>query len=403
MGAVEFRIPFILPPCPFPWMWSRVCWVMSMPLIAPRIVAPDSSHWAKWIDATVSRDPARRTQAFDVHRRLLDQGHIPLLSWHHLEELLGIDDEQRARSRVACIQSLSLVAWLRLPRQETGLGSIVQIIAAEAIAASDGLHDRIAIRDCARQMLLRTGSGTAAIGAEAWVWDAIRPHIVAGRPHADMVAALSAFSVFDEDRTIGDLSRASVNSATETLAQLEIIHAKMLHEVLTAGDGDASQAKATADAFVSRVVDSLPPPGTSVRDLLVSTLVARGVDAEEVRDDSILADLNALATFRSQLRVVASDTGWSFDDLKCVSMEELPSWLIRNALRRHGQRRTKRPGSDLTDGYLGTLAAYSDVLYVDKRTAEDFRRAMAKEPKLQGLVGNIAKAKDFTDLVAAAA
>jgi hypothetical protein len=41
-----------------------------------------------------------------------------------------------------------------------------------------------------------------------------------------------------------------------------------------------------------------------------------------------------------------------------------------------------------------------DVDYVDRRTAEDFRRALHKEPRLTGLVGEIAKAADFEALLA---
>jgi hypothetical protein len=130
-----------------------------------------------------------------------------------------------------------------------------------------------------------------------------------------------------------------------------------------------------ADDFVARVVAMMPPPATTVRELLVSSLVSQGLDEDEVRDECILADLSRLALFRSHLRVVASDTGRSFEALKKVPMDILASRIIGEALRAHGQRRQLRPGSDLNDGYLGVLAAYSAVLYVDKRTAEDFARA----------------------------
>jgi hypothetical protein len=379
-------------------------------IIEPKIIAPDSSHWAKWIDATISDDNARRAQALGLHERLLDLGRIPLLSWHHLEELLGVEDDQTARSRVAFIQSLPLIAWMRLPHEEAGcqirarprtssLGSIIQVLAAEAIAASESCHDLVSIRDRARQLMLRTGPGSNAIGSESWVYDAMRPLLRARQPQIDMVAALSPLRAFDESRTIGELARRSVNSPDEMRAQLRVIYDKALQEATNSTGGDAHRAKTMADQFITRAIDHLPTPGTTVRDLLVSTLVSQGLDAEEVRDECVLGDLSELGLFRSHLRVVASETGRSFDDLKGVSMAVLPSRVIGDALRKHGQHRKKRPGSDLNDAYLGVLAAYCDVLYVDKRTAEDFRRAIAKEPKLIGLIGDVAKAADFTDLL----
>jgi 2-keto-4-pentenoate hydratase len=44
------------------------------------------------------------------------------------------------------------------------------------------------------------------------------------------------------------------------------------------------------------------------------------------------------------------------------------------------------------------LAAYTDALYVDKRTHEDFRRFISKEPELARLLGAICKAKTFTEM-----
>lgn len=335
-----------------------------------------------------------------MHSRLIEQGRIPLLTWHHLEELLGGEDDTAARARIAFLQDLPLIAYLRLPKDDVGIASIAQVLAAEVIAASEGHSDLIAIRDRARTLLLRTGSGAQAIGEEAWVWEAVRPVLHARRDKIDMVAALGPLRTFDESKTIGELSKLKVNSPDAMRAQLVRTHAQALEEATLSTGGDVIRARIMADNFVARVAAGMPPPGTTVRDLLVSALVGQGVDEDEVRDDCILADLSRLGVFRSQLRVVASETGRSFQALKSVPMEILPSWVIGEALKTHGQARVLRPGSDLNDGYLGVLAAYCAVLYVDKRTAEDFRRAKQKEARLAGLIGEIAKAADFEALLA---
>ena len=370
-----------------------------MSLVEPKIIAPDSSHWAKWIDAVSSGNRARRQHAKDLHSRLLEQGRIPLLSWHHLEELLGVEDAATARARIAFLQGLPLMAWLRLPAEEAGVGSIVEVLTAEAIAASEGYGDLISIRDRARELLLKTGSGTEALGEESWVWEVVRPVMRARKGKSEMLAAVDPLRLFDENRTIGELSKAGVNSPAEMNIQLSRIHARVLNEITQTTGGDAVRAKALADAFMVRVLNAMPSPGTSVRRLLVSSLVDQGLDEEEIRDDCVLADLSTLAVFRSQLRLVASATGRSFEALKNVPMAHLPSRVIGEALKAHGQPRQKRPASDVNDGSLGVLAAYCAVLYVDKRTAEDFRRACQKEPRLHGLIGEIGKAVDFTELL----
>lgn len=372
-----------------------------MPLLCSTIIAPDSSHWAKWLDAMSTGDPDRRLRALSLHARLLEQGRIPLLCWHHLEELLGGDDDAKARKRITFLMSLPLIAWIRLPKDEAGLGAVVHVRAAEAIAASEGRNDLIAIRDRARELLLRTGTGSQAIGEEGWVWEAVRPMLRSRKSGSDMIAALGPLRTFDESRTIGELSKGEINTAQAMRAQLGAIHAKALQEATQSTGGDTVRARAMADEFLERVLAMLPPPGMSIRDLLISSLVHQGLDAAEVRDECVLADLSRLGVFRSQLRVIASETGRSFEALKRVPMDILPSWVIAEALRQHGQVRTLRPGSDLHDSHLAVLAAYCDVLYVDKRTSEDFRQAVKKEPRLVGLIGEISKAGDFDGLAEA--
>jgi hypothetical protein len=82
------------------------------------------------------RHPPRQSAGF--HNELLDQGKIPFLSWHHLEELLGIEDDARASARIIFLQSLPLIAWMRFPQEPAGLGAITDILAAEAIAVDAG-------------------------------------------------------------------------------------------------------------------------------------------------------------------------------------------------------------------------------------------------------------------------
>lgn len=369
-----------------------------MTLVFPRIVAPDSSHWAKWLDATRSPDPDRRRRAQGLHARMVERGRVPLLSWHHLEELLGVEDDATARARIATLQRMPLLAWLRLPHETTGIGSVVQVLAAEAIAACEGCGDLVSIRDRARSLLLQMANGAQAIGREAWVWEIVRRALRSGKGRSDMVAAFGPLKVFDEDQTIGELAKGSLASSEQVTANLESIRAIAFQEALRTTD-EKERARGMADAFVDGVRAIAPRPGMTVREVLVATLVARGLDEEEVRDECVLADLNRLAVFRSQLRVVAPETGHSFEQLKAVPMDALPSRVVDHALRVHGQSRDQRHGSDVNDLHLAVLAAYCDVLYVDKRTAEDFRRARRKETRLDALIGEVAKGSDFEALL----
>lgn len=374
-----------------------------MALIAPQIIAPDTAHWATWIDHALGADPARRAFARGFHGRLLDQGKIAFLSWHHLEELLGIESDENARRRIEFIQSLPLVAWMRQPTEKAGLGAITDILAAEVAAVDQGCATLIEVRDHARERLLQTGPAIDAIGTENWVWGVVRPMLLARRPRVGMVAALAEFSVFDMNQTVAQVVKHERRTPEERNSMLKAIHAKAFRDAMSADPSrTVEEARAFADDLVSRTLDMLPAQEIGVRELIVSTYLGQGLEPHEIRDECRLSDLTALATFRQQLRVAAEITGLPLHRLSRVRMEQMPSWLIMEALRKYGQKRLRRPGSDVHDQHLAVLSAYTDVLYVDKRTHEDFRRVCQKAPELVPLLGSITKAVQFRDMLDAA-
>lgn len=366
-----------------------------MTIERPTIIAPDTSHWANWIDAAVRGGDVSQT-AFDLHDRLLRGGRVPFLSMHHLEELLVVDDPVNARARVTFLRSLPLVAWMQTAGN-AGLGSIVDILAAEAVAHDAG-HEGIAdIRDHVRTSLMRVGPGETAVGVDGLVWDVARHAMRERRAHLGMVAALSGIRSMDDTQTFGEICRQSIRTPAEREQMLSAMHkAAFVRSKMADSRRSDAEAFEFANKFVARVAAQMLPHDVPVRQLLIDSYVKQGVDEHEVCDDRTIAELSALGTFRSQLAVVAEKTGLPFQRLKRVEMQSLPSWRIADALRRHGQERASKPGSDVHDQHLAALVAYTDILFVDKRTLEDFRRVRQKEPELATLFGEIRKASDFS-------
>lgn len=372
--------------------------VCRMPLIRPLIVAPDTSHWANWIDSALGGVAEQRFAARRFHQRLLDAGRVPFLSWRHLEEMLCVENADNAAARVTYLQSLPLIAWMQFPN-DLGLGAITDVLAAEAVAFDAGCEDLIAVRDHVRSLLMKTGPAIEAVGRENWVWDVARPLMIRRRPRQGMVTALSDLRVMDERQTFGQLASRPARSPEERRRMMVSIQKRALADAQAADPTRTpADARAIADQFLVEVMAMMPKDDVDPRQLMVDTYVRQGLDADEVTDDRTIAELSTLATFRTQLRVVAEKTNLSFDRLKRVRMESLPSWRIADALRRYGQKRTVRPGSDSHDKALAVLAAYTDVLYVDKRTHEDLRRVVAKAPEIATLFGAVEKTGRYEDV-----
>jgi hypothetical protein len=372
-----------------------------MSIVIPKIVAPDSSHWANWIDSAVDPDPARRLTAERFYERLLEAGRIPFLSWHHLEELLGIADDDSARRRIAFLQKLPVLAFLKLPSDDPNIGSVIDVLSAEVRAVLNGCLDLQSVRATAKLTMLKTGSGTDALGEHGWIWDVVRKEFLRRREQAKLIVSTTGMNLFDEFRTIGEIAKGRLRTSSERAAKLSRMKSGINQHIRTRGDRDIADHEAMSDTFMNDVENFIPPDGMSVRDVIVLGLVSQGVNPEEVKDDILLSDLNRLAIYRAKLKVVAQNLAVSFESVKHVQMELLPSWQVERALRQFGQDRPRRSGSDLIDGYLAALAPYVDELFVDKRTAEDLRRVKAKDSIVAPLICTIRKSASFEEIAIA--
>jgi hypothetical protein len=366
--------------------------------IIPQVIAPDTSHWANWIDAALSSDDTHRLAANKFQERLLQAGRIPLLSWHHLEELLCVADENSARRRVAFLQRLPAVAFLRLPSDDPNIGSVIDIFSAEVSAVLSGANDLVSVRATAKQAMLSMGNGVDALGHEGWIWEVVRKQFLERREQAKLIVSTTGMNLFDENQTIGQIAQGRLRTAPERAAKISQMRSGVMQHIRTRGDHQIVDHESMSRTFMADVESFDPPTNMSARDVVALALVSQGVGLDEITDDALLSDLNQLALFRAKLKVVAQNLEIPFESVKHVRMELLPSWQVERALRQFGQDRLRRSGSDLVDGYLAALAPYVDELFVDKRTAEDFRRVKAKDAIVASLLCIIRKSANFEEL-----
>src|SRR5690606_32522852 len=90
---------------------------------------------------------------------LLEKGYCILLSFHHLQELMAIDDEDRVADRLDFIRRIPFISWTGLENAEFKLRGIVDILAAEALAAYRHGGESTSVRKAAKSLLIRCGSG----------------------------------------------------------------------------------------------------------------------------------------------------------------------------------------------------------------------------------------------------
>jgi hypothetical protein len=370
-------------------------------LIRTRFVAFDTNQLGNWCRERKSSDRSARLRAARFEESLASAGIIPLLTWHHLEELLAIENQDAAASRIAFLSGLPLVAWIASANDQMTLGGIVDVLAAEVAAAlTYSPSSALTTRDLAAQSLIRVGSGQEAMTPFIEIWRDLQLLFWARAKNNRAHVAVVESQTFDiSDRKVADLLNGRLRAGTDLERQLHGMGSAMSDDIAKRGDKRISNPAAVADWFMGEVVHMAMPWTGNARDLVLRGLAQMDVEPGDIEPDTTMADIGALSVFRKRVRVAALSAGLSETRARRLPMDVFPSWLIDEALNSHAQDQAERKGSNLTDRYLAALAPYADMLFVDKRTMETFRRVFAKSPDVAQLVRDVRRATNYFDSI----
>jgi len=361
----------------------------------PQFLALDSSHLRQWIsDWSSPRTNVRRTAA-DFEAWLEDQGLIPLVTLHHLEELCGHGSEATVRRGLDCLARLKMVAWVAdeggCPGGVTTLGRAE----AECILRSPEA-DLFSVRDAVWAKVLRCGTGLDLLGEEPDLWLALKPLFEArGESSRDLVALAYTDVVDISARPMSDLLGGRVRTGADLHRSLELLAGSFAVDIALRGDERIKSARNLADDFVDEVRklgEALPANPT---EFVKQSLALQGVLPEEIRPDATVGEMLDLGLFRSQLKVLFEGSEYAFEDLTRIRSSQMPTWLIQTAMRRFTPQPKRRSGSEVNDTYLACLAPYADLTLVDKRVREGFRRAADKMPEIAKITRRVERAPRY--------
>jgi hypothetical protein len=366
----------------------------------PKTIVLDSSHWVELARDAHSPEKIRRQKAHDFSARLLELGFTILFSWENLIELAAVDDKHLVSQRLAFIASQPHLSWIGALHQDKTLGSTLDVLAAEALIAYRFSPDLPTTRNRARELFIRFGAGTDFIPDSPLFLDMLHSAAKHSADQSKTIMAFKSVKFLKPGLTLGELIRGGQREPEKVEKALQAITLKLFAEAVVRGDAKISNPQERAENFVQTVTDRLEPR-QSTRDAVLRPLLTAGIDEDELTCETTIEEISALADFRRKLQLVAEKTGLGFGELKRrVDSKQLPCCVLSDAFERHKQVPNRRNGSDFNDGLLSALALYADVLCVDKRTSENFRRLRQKETRLRQHIGLVVKATDIEDLFA---
>ncbi|WP_157003186.1 hypothetical protein [Ralstonia sp. A12] len=373
-------------------------------LTLPRLVVLDTSHIVGLAADSISPNREQRRAAEEFIHSLVEHAWLPLLCWHHVEELLQHQNDKLVEARLRYLRSWPLMAWIQAQDSRAGPGSVVDVLQAEVVAAHRHAGtDALEVRELARDSLLAMGPGTEAIPEVFRDWRLLRSTLVAQQQKAREITAISRWRAMDVDGTrVADWMDKPLRHSDEAARMLQLLRGNLTKEIATRGDRRISDPATVADTFISEIVRggqainrrNSPSPA-------IQTLVNAGMDLEDIDPSITLAEATNLLTFHKRLAIVAKTSGLPLQELKrTVTQNRLPVTVIQECMRLYAHDQPERKGSELNDVHLLCLAPYADVTYVDKRTLESVRRAKGKNAVFAELVEHVGKAGSYSEILA---
>ncbi len=375
-----------------------------LPQVLPeRLVVLDTAHLAVLISDAISDSRERRRSAQRFIADLLERRWIPLLSWHHLEELLQHRDEDLVDARIRYLRKLPRVAWIRPFDDEAGAGSILEVFRAEVAAAVACPGARPAqVRDLARQHVIVTGAGAEAVPEHFHDWRLLRPALAGQQANARRVAAISRWRAHDSnDEPIGVWFGQPARAPEDVSRRLSRMREDLAAEISARGDKRIPDPRAMAAEFMRDVAeDGYAVAGGSRHAPAVQFLVNAGLDPEDIDPSATFRQTMDLLMFHRRLRLVAESFALPWAELKQRALRHnLPSVRLEDVMRLHSQDQPERKGSELNDTHLLCLSPYAELTCVDKRTLENLRRARTKCPDLDQFLGTVVRAHTYAAVI----
>lgn len=365
-------------------------------MIIPKLVALDTNQWVGLIRDAYGSDSQLRHEARRFPTLLLEQGYSILFCFHHLQELLGHENPMVVTERLDFIKGIDFISWICSYSDSNNLGTITDILIAEASVAFSIGGCAADIRHHAKELIIRSGSGSEIVPDDPLLQAILSLWAQSRAEDARTIAAISAFKFWKPGITVGELKAYQFTDAPKAAGKFSQMRQNLRTEIAERGDKRIKDPDCTANEFLRNTFSLGQTLPNTVAEFVDASFISQGIDKDEIQDHLTVEYLTDLATFRDQLRIVSEQMGVPFDVLKRkVSLDQLPHCLISSLLKPFQHDQAERKGSDLVDRYLSCLLPYADVVYVDKRTAEHLRQALQRQPSITGLIGDVRKVTDW--------
>jgi hypothetical protein len=361
-----------------------------------RPIALDTAVLSTWAYRWARSDAT----ALRLVDRLLQSNVRPVVTIHHLMELVGHSSDAVVEGRVRFVRRLEQLFWVRM-RDSRQIGGILDLYALEIRAR---LRDR-----------------NAGFGE---LLSSVRPDVLAFGDSEELSMRMeeplfiaNARRRIQRRREVASLTRAQISTPEllkrpvtpqhhhaplpTILARFDQEQRHLESQLTSVGDPDLATPASVASRFFDGLREhavAASADGTASLDRLLTHL---GVDAADVASPVQPEALADKYMWKRQCEVLAQIADVSPDAVERLRRTELPSiWLCDElSIARKGVQRAE--GGDSDDAALACLSFHVPLTSVDKRTADAVRQVRIRRPELDAQMGQVVKIPTLEALEAA--
>ncbi|MCK5536603.1 MAG: hypothetical protein KAI79_07235 [Bacteroidales bacterium] len=367
----------------------------------PFLVAIDSFVFNDISRDYFHEDKNKHKKANDFLNKFYMSGSIPIITWHHIEELLAHHDDEVVFKSIELLNQLPLVSVINL-EIEYFLGSILSIEREEISNILSSKESNIgAVIEETSKKIYKLCSGKELIEPLLSVIDVLRERVLSKVNSSKEMSSISRAKALKPhyEYKLSDIKNMKnyTYSQEATRAILDDMKYKLIKEIGQQGDKKIFSAEAVATEFISSIkIDS------NIVDKPMIDLICKnsGLSKKEFEKIKSWEDLECIPIFQSRLETISNMLpSLDRDSILSIPEDDCPTWLLWKELYKIRTKAERASGSDINDALLAGLCLYSDLTIVDKRTHEYLTQIKRKNTILKDYMGRFEKLSGYTELL----
>ena len=367
----------------------------------PFLVAIDTSILNNIARDYFHEEKCKNSIANDFLDKLYNCSAIPVITWHHIEEMLAHKNDKIAAMSIAFIKELPLLAIVKSD-VEIFIGSILDIEANEIrhILKTDASTIDTIIKNTKRD-IYKFCSGSEIIEPLVPILGTLRQKVLSKVNKNREIASISRAKTLKTHYKykLSDIKNMKNYTYSDEATHILLNQMKndLNSEIKKKGDKKILFVDETTNNFISNIQIKNNYSNKPMIDIIQES---SGLTKEEFNKIKSWEDLECVPIFRSRLKTIA-------DKLKDGNREEIlkiqekncPIWLLWKELYKIRVNAERASGSDINDNLLVGLCLYTDLTIVDKRTHEYLTQIKRKNNLIKKHIGSFEKLSNYVDLL----